>query len=202
LGDFSAGRWIVGLAIYFFAVFIVCFASVGASEYYGIDNQGVYANDPGFMNSQNIPYAQNGFCEGIPYGLCRYLEADNEITCLTFANFNSSVLFIDQPGCYWDTNASMCYGTMFAANCESNFSSNAQLCTMAGCTWTNFTSASGVVGETFDWGKIKDSIGFMFGFSFGVGIPAGWHFIFSFIFVWLPFFMMLWAVYMAVPFLH
>lgn len=208
MGEFSAGRWIVGLSIYFFTVFILCFATVGAASYYKTDSQGIYANDPGFMTAQNLPYAQNGFCDGTPYGLCSYMELDNPITCASFANFNTSLFslggtgFFEQPGCYWDNTTNICRGTMFAATCAGNFSDSAQLCTTAGCTWSNYTATTGVVGDTFDWVRIKSSIGFMFGFSFGIGIPPGWHFIFSFVFVWLPFFMMIWAVFMALPFIH
>jgi hypothetical protein len=78
---------------------------------------------------------------------------------------------------------------------------------MVGCTWTNFTSlgagqSSGVTSDNFDWSVVKNTIGFMAGFSFDAGIPSGWHFLFSFIFIWLPFFMLMWAVYMAIPFMH
>jgi len=35
-----------------------------------------------------------------------------------------------------------------------------------------------------------------------IGMPPAFRWIFSFIFFWIPLFMMLWAIYMAIPFFH
>jgi len=54
-------------------------------------------------------------------------------------------------------------------------------------------------------GSIFDTLGFITGFgatSIGLGIPSGYIWIFSFLFFWIPFFMLAWAIYMALPFIH
>ena len=38
--------------------------------------------------------------------------------------------------------------------------------------------------------------------SYDVGIPSGWAWLFSFVFFYIPLFMLLWAVYMAIPIIH
>lgn len=53
--------------------------------------------------------------------------------------------------------------------------------------------------------NVMSTIGIMTGFSTttsNLGVPAGWAFAFSFLFFYVPFFMLLWSVYMALPFLH
>lgn len=35
-----------------------------------------------------------------------------------------------------------------------------------------------------------------------IGIPAAWHWLFSFFLFYIPFTMLLWAIYMALPILH
>jgi len=53
--------------------------------------------------------------------------------------------------------------------------------------------------------SIFDSIGFLTGFgadTVSYGIPSGWVWVFSIILFWIPMFMLLWAIYMALPFLH
>lgn len=209
MGEFSSGRWIVGLAIYFFAIFVLIYSTVGASLYYGTDINGVYVNDPGFNSANNNPLAQGGLCDGTPYGRCASLGADTQEYCEAFSNLTTPGLFeigghwfFPQQDCYWDNSTNSCKGTMFALTCDGNFTTNQALCEAVDCTWTDFTTSGGVSGDTFDWGKIKATIGFLSGMSYGIGIPAGWHFLFAFIFVWLPSFMLLWAIYMALPFLH
>jgi hypothetical protein len=38
--------------------------------------------------------------------------------------------------------------------------------------------------------------------SYSIGIPAMWAWLFSFIFFYIPFFMLLWSIYMAIPIIH
>jgi hypothetical protein len=79
------------------------------------------------------------------------------------------------------------------------------LCEVVSCTWSDFTSiGSGTVAldQSFDWSAVKNTLLLMTGFDAQLGIPGGFAFIGNFIFFWLPFFMLLWSVYMALPFIH
>lgn len=35
-----------------------------------------------------------------------------------------------------------------------------------------------------------------------LGVPSEWQFVFSFFLFWLPFLMLIWSIYMAIPFFH
>lgn len=48
MGQFSAGRWIVGLSIYFAVFYLICFSIAGAVNATSGENAGVTFNDPGF----------------------------------------------------------------------------------------------------------------------------------------------------------
>jgi hypothetical protein len=208
MGEFSAGRWIVGLSLYFFIIFLTVFSAIGMANDYGLDRTGIATNDPGFNTPYNIPYGQTGECTGNIYGLCRYMNIDDNITCSQFAEY----------GCYWDNTTSFfsspgCRGSFInwssntAPACEAFQTRGENICRLVGCTWTNFTGhgtgqTSGVTNNNFDWSSIKDTIGFMTGFRAEFGIPPMFNFIASFLFFWIPFFMLSWSVYMALPFLH
>lgn len=38
--------------------------------------------------------------------------------------------------------------------------------------------------------------------SYQLGMPSSWSWLFSFLFFYIPFFMLLWAIYMALPIIH
>ena len=38
--------------------------------------------------------------------------------------------------------------------------------------------------------------------SYQIGMPGGWDWLFSFFMFYLPFFMLLWSIYMALPIIH
>lgn len=201
MGEFSAGRWIVGLSLYFFILFVVVFSAIGMADEYGLDKTDLSVNDPGFNTAYNQYYAQGGQCTGYPYAYCSSMELEDETTCNYFTDY----------GCSW-TNGTLfntnphCTGYLgWNAEC-TNFTMRLQ-CQLTGCTWTNWTSTgagqtSGVMDNNFDWSSVKNTIGFLSGFRAGLGIPAGFRWVFSFIFFWIPGFMLIWAIYMALPFLH
>jgi hypothetical protein len=78
MGEFSSGRWIVGLSIYFFAVFILIYSTLGAADYYDTDIGSVAVNDPGFMSANNLPWAQGAECTGYVYTFCTGMEIESE----------------------------------------------------------------------------------------------------------------------------
>lgn len=69
----------------------------------------------------------------------------------------------------------------------------------------NYRNATIDSGTTANMGSIFDSLGFLTGFgahSVDYGIPSGWVYVFALILFWIPFFMLLWSIYMALPFMH
>jgi hypothetical protein len=206
MGEFSSGRWIVGLSLYFFTFFLIVYSFLGGAEAMNasetttpkIDTTGIYADEPGFSSLNNQPYLQYGECTGRPNYFCSSIGFDDNLSCSLPA----------YPGCYWHTNIlgeEGCVG-VFEGICEDY--SDDRNCTMVGCTWSNYTSTGaaqvqGVTNTGFDWSSIKDTIGVMAGgMNADIGLPWRWAFVGSFLFFWLPFFMLSWSIYMALPFLH
>lgn len=69
-----------------------------------------------------------------------------------------------------------------------------------GYTGINFTQSQGYSIDT-----VYDTLGVLSGFGagkVGLGVPVGYVWIFSFIFFYIPLFMLLWSIYMALPVLH
>ena len=197
MGEFNAGTWIVGLCLYFFVFFIVVFSMVNALAETGEYNSGISVHDPGFSSSSNIPFAQSGVCKGRPHYLCSSFGSINGIDNATACN--------SYQGCYWGANVfkdDSCKG-VFIGSCDDY--TNGTICSVVGCTWSDFTglgATSNNLAVTFDWGVVKDTVGFMTGFDANLGAPSWLQFIISFPLFWLPFFMLLWSIYMALPFLH
>lgn len=58
MGEFQAGKWILGLSIYFFAYFLILLAITNLAIAHGVDHSGITANDPGFgVYSGNTSYS-------------------------------------------------------------------------------------------------------------------------------------------------
>lgn len=67
------------------------------------------------------------------------------------------------------------------------------------------TAADSFGTESPGMSSIMTSLKIMTGINAGsvsIGIPTGWKWLFSFLFFWIPFFALLWAIYMAIPFFH
>ena len=65
--------------------------------------------------------------------------------------------------------------------------------------------AASVSSGSSGMSNVRSTVGIMTGFtssSSNIGVPGGWMFAFSFVFFYLPAFMLLWAVYMALPIIH
>ena len=59
--------------------------------------------------------------------------------------------------------------------------------------------------DTASMSSVKTSLSVITGINagnVGIGLPAAFIYIFSFLFFWIEFFMLLWALYMAIPFFH
>ena len=192
MGEFSSGKWIIGLGLYFFFMFVLVFSVVNASNELGIQTT-AFARDPGFQSLENDPTTQGNACSGTPFYLCSDIGITTEALCLSFS------------GCSFDNSSATCSGVLTEI-CSAE--TNQGRCNAMGCTWTDFTSdgaTSTQLDDSFDWSAVKDTVGFLSGFGSGgisLGIPGSFRWIFAFLFFWIPGFALLWAIYMAIPFLH
>lgn len=196
MGQFSAGRWVVGLVLYFIMFFAVVFTFSNGAQSMGRPITGVAVADPGFSTPSNQPFAQQNTCSGTPYYFCSSTKIDNDTLCNGI------------PGCYFNFNpifqtTPYCAGVITTA-CERFV--NQGNCTLVGCTWTDFTSPQGsgtvAITTTFDWSAVKNTILIMSGFQATIGIPLIALFIVNVFLFWIPFFMLLWSLYMALPFIN
>lgn len=192
MGEFKSGLWIIGLSLYFFCFFLIVFSTVNAAaKFEDVDVSGISYNDPGFYTAANDPLSQGGRCRGSGHRYCAKAAGDN-FSCESI------------PGCQW--LATFCSGLVIDSRGYDCVDVNDTLCELVGCTLTDF-SAGGVPASIdptakFDWSTVKNTIGIMTGFSANIGMPGAFVFIYSFLFFWIELFALLWAIYMALPFLH
>lgn len=208
MGEFRAGLWITGITLYFFVFFLIVFTSINTGNFYDVDTSDVNYHDPGFQNAGNDPLLQGSKCTGsIPWS-CVQTRAASNVSCTNIT------------GCQWDSSNQLCddkfyiFGSALVngeGSCEGDTDyqkshhNDSGFCTLLGCTWTDYTSSSETntnLASNFDWSATKATIGVMSGFNADIGIPSAFQFIFSFLFFWIPTFMLIWAIYMALPWLH
>jgi len=74
-----------------------------------------------------------------------------------------------------------------------------------GYTFNGSTTTLDYTRPTSSYSTFKASLSVMTGINSGnvnIGMPSAFRYIISFLFFWIPFFMLIWAVYMAIPFFH
>jgi len=189
LGEFKSGTWILGLLIYFFLIFIAVNQTVIASNHYGISTTARFS-DPGF-SSQEV-FGTGGICSGT---ITEYCKDTNGVT-----NDTCTQIF----GCIWDDTRNLCIsGHNFQCREATNFS----FCSLLDCVWTSTEDLpdQASIEDTGSISNIKATLSIITGISAGnvnIGIPPAYIYIFAFLFFWIEFFMLLWALYMALPFFH
>lgn len=194
MGEFKAGTWVTLLSLYFFGFFLVIFSFTNAAMLYeDTDISGISVTDPGFQTLGNAPEDQGDACTGTPHFACTQLFGLSETTNDSACNGVSGCLFV----------GSTCTGVI-QETCAPI--TNQSFCQHVGCTFTSFTTNTGpssvAISDSVDWSSVKNTIGIMTGFNATLGAPALFAFIFSFLFFWIPFFMLAWAIYMGLPFVH
>ena len=187
MGEFKSGLWIAGLSIYFFLFFLIVTSVISGSAEMGIDPGDISTTgDPGFESDDNQFSGINSECSGSITTYCIHTNADDNDSC--------SVL----TGCSW--SGTFCVGT-HAYTCEAI--TNQSYCSLLDCTWTGSRAPTSIdPNEEYDWSTMRDTIGIMTGFRADIGIPSWANWIFSFLFFWIPFLLLVWSIYMALPFLH
>lgn len=190
MGEFKAGNWILGLLIYFFLVFIAVSQVVIASGQYGITTTARF-DDPGFHSA--TPFGTDGVCSGTTTLACSLTRANSNDTCEQIT------------GCEWNPSVSLCLGT-HSFSCTT--APNATVCRLLnGCLFTDTEDIPDQtnLADTGSISNIKTTLSIITGIGASeirIGIPPAFVYIFSFLFFWIEFFMLLWALYMALPFFH
>lgn len=217
MGEFKSGGWIVGLLIYFFLFFLLLQSAINArAEYVNSDTSRIYINDPGFQDKGNSLFntercGGKGTAMTVLGGIpCKNLDVDDEITCNSF------------NGCTWSNETSLfnitvkdagCRGYINLSHYDLNYKTrstycsnldNESLCEAFRCVWLNQTTLAQQQIYLEDSGKIAtfwETIKFVATFRADIGLGI-FTFVFSFLFFYVPLVMMIWAIYMALPFLH
>lgn len=187
MGEFRSGTWIISGVLYFFVLFIITFFGINAANEVGIDATGVTFVDPGFQNQQPIDGSK---CVGTITPFCGSIPA--------------STMDIDRcnsiPGCTFSVNRVRCEGQHGVEDCGTV--TNSTLCLMVGCTIVSGNTPVTEINSGSSIGTIRETVSFITGFRADLGLPPAFQFIFSFMFFWIPFFIFIWAIYMALPIIH
>lgn len=205
MGQFESGKWIVAISLYFFVLFLCVYCIVSAANEEGIDTGTLYFNDPGFVSTGNDPSSVTGTCQGTNIPQCSN----------TFASDASCEQI---PGCTWMNSTMVCYGWhgISCSDIESNASlipvnfTKQEFCQMLRCTYLDATGLEVPIvtvdpNEQYSMGSVSQTIAVITGIGYNsanLGMPASWAFVGQFLIFWIPFFMLLWAIYMALPFVH
>ena len=223
MGEFTSGKWIIGLLIYFFVFFIVMWSVLNAQAAIGETtpaNNRVEINDPGFqdrLNSFDLGARCSGKSSAVTFldnVLCKDLNVhEHEPTCNNVTGCiwkNGTSLFnitIIDAGCTGNMNKTF-YNVpdkiSSSSFCETSTFSTEELCKTMDCTWVNESQLALRQVDPLDKNSLVtmwQTIKFVATFRADLGL-GGFTFIFSFMFFWIEFVMLIWALYMAIPWLH
>lgn len=189
----------------------------------GYTDDRISHNEPGFIERGNlyIDGTADGICTGSGGGramnflgniLCTRLNimedmntCNNISGCEWQAETNLFNITISDAGCGGIVNKTY-YNITGGINqyCDSYGLQDEGLCNVFRCDWINETelASTGVNDlETRSVSSIWETIKFIALFRADIGLGA-FNFIFAFIFFYIPFVMLLWSIYMALPFMH
>ena len=192
MGQFQSGVWLIVLSIFIFLHFLIVYSVSGALVHYNISSDGIEANDVGFGSGVNACYGNSMEKYCFNTGISYFESGCESVSGCTWYNATFSNPCIDQGCCEGLINYSRCS--------EIN---DSDVCEVVGCAWdddtdSNFADPNKKASST----KVSETFKVMYGFSSTVNIPSKWYFIYTFFFSWLPTIMLLFALYMLLPFLH
>jgi len=191
MGKFSAGFWIIGLAIYFTIFYVVVFSLVVSSTDYTL-MRGTEDLSAKYVSLEGFTGTASGKCTGTSYASisCGYLGITDNTTCIMV------------NGCTW--TGTKCEGIPQYMNCDSpNVHYNNTLCQIMKCTWISYEAPRQIsASDSFDWSSTISAFVAMTGFSGDLGVPTGFRFFVHVFIFWIPFFILIWAIYMALPWIH
>lgn len=221
MGQFESGKWIIILSIYFFIFIILSSALETGLNYYMAENKRIdYYNS--FDNSTYFFENEIGLCTGkgsamnllnnIDCGKLDIDDYDND-TCEYISGcewHNVSDIFgitVRKAGCRGNVNKS--HYNITADNdyyCESTSLNYQEICEVFTCSWfnnTDFTASTSNINNNpmSGFNSIMRTLGSLFTFQYDFNMGT-YNIILSFILFWIPFLMLLFAIYMALPILH
>jgi len=227
MGSARAGKWIIGLLIYFF-VFVIIVTSASNMDNDISSTGGEFADKETPFNS---PYCDGQrtkiiFQSDDSYDIIdNYNEDDTDCSLTTGVVDQDICEYIE--GCSWenvtithwfsaDESSFTCNGTVNTTyyNDDENFTGyslcemtgldNNLDCSILGCFWYNENTATNLNLDS-TWSNVNSiasTIGGLFLFRVDLGMPEQAKTIFIFILFYIPFFILLMAIYFILPFIH
>jgi len=223
VGSATAGRWILGMIIYFF-IFITVVTYVSNA-----DSNVSYSGD-GFANN-GAGVLQTGVCGSPRYaynsdGSSREVFGSSErITdCWSTQGFIEADTCNSIEGCSWEEassvyclffkcsdNNTICNGEVNLTEYDSNetdlidkgslcsisgLQGDKETCEAVGCTYYAELTPELELSLYKSQKTLLSTIADMITFNADIGLPAGYNYMFSFLFFYLPFFILSMAVFM------
>jgi len=224
MGEFAAGTWIVGLVIYFFLMFLIVQSAINVQGYYNLLEFDANVTDPGFQNKTNLYFLDdlNGQCRGKGGGRAMNFLQNIQCSQLKLDDYDFNACN-NISGCYWENVTEIfgfeilpagCSGMVNKSYynitgglnqyCQSSGLQEEGLCYTFKCDWIDIQTLNEEALDPLSTSSVTSlwtSIKFMatFRFDFGAG---NFNWIFITLFFWLPSLMLLFSIYMALPFLH
>lgn len=192
MGEFQAGKWLIGLFIYFSIFFVITYVTISAQLDVGVVPD-METDDPGFLSQANLAYQAGGYCTGyVPEAFCSALTLPSRD--------NNTCIMLSEYGCSWF--GTFCSGALSINFCRANM--NRTVCEALECEYTNVKDSDSYKyeGDFTQDTKVLATLGAMSGFSPDLGIPSSWNWLFALIFFWIPSIMLLWSIYMSLPVIH
>jgi len=212
--------WLIGLSIYFIGIIsIFTFAT-------NIDNSIAYS-DGGVTNIEQLR-SQGGSCDypkqtnwngqfmGYKTNSCEdtFLNTNETCSAITNCTWSDERFFIPffentyfgEVYCKGEINVSSYNGGLEVVGdriCEaSDLDSSEQLCQQLGCTWIDYSKVSQEQLSSYakpSPSNVIQSIGFLTGVRADFGVSGFLYFIISFFLFYIPFILLIGALYMLVP---
>ena len=221
MGEFNSAKWIIGIVIYYIFFFLVVLTLSSTLSWANAPDQYLVFNDPGFENKTQ-PFDDTPSCSGsgsrsmnfLGNILCNQLNLDKN----DFTGCNNI------GGCLWKNDTSLfnitisgksCTGTVdkitesingsAGTYCEDSLGlQTEERCVLYGCEWVDNTQLSSnkanLVSKDYSFIKVFKTVFFIITFRADIGLGQ-WSWLFG-LFFWIPFVMMLIAIYYSLPFLH
>ena len=221
MGKFAAGKWILGILLYYFIFFLVLNGVQNTQAYYSTANDMDF-NDPNFVNKFDTFMDNIGECTGksptkifLGRVSCKKLNLDisdkngcNNISNCVWKNYTqipfTNITVIPQS-CQGLVNESK-YGIELAGAKEiCTAMMNESFCDLFGCTWLNQSQFD---ESTFDVTKgskqlisIWETIKWIITFRANIGIGT-YSFIITYLLVFIPLVIIIIAFYFSTPIIH
>ena len=192
MANFNAGIILTILSVYMFIVFSIIYASNNVAIDYDLVDPGATQADLGFLSINNG-------CSGSGTQYC-FNTGD--------AWFKTGCELI--PGCSWNNDTlcideGCCDGNVFnkTSDFNCNIVNDSYTCQRVGCLWKNTQNVTTDVSilKSVSGSPVINTFKIMYGFNPSVTDPSLAYGLFSFFAVWIPSIMMIFCMYLLLPFI-